>query len=509
MKTKFTSSLCVVILSIWGGGLASAADGSWIRPQNSNWDYAPNWEGEVVPGGVGASITVDRSYFTGGTAGKSQTITATVREPGLIFGHLHVFGQSSQGTRNFSINASGGDVGEGITLDAGAGETALIKNEGDASMSIDVGENTLFLGSSASFVNLTGNSGFLSINGSITSTDNSVQRTLTFNAANQRINHGNGSISGNIAVVLEGNAPAEGITNHQINMGNNTRYEGNTYTGGTTIRGGVWIQAYTSSAFGSGDVTFDGLGGRVTFRVGASAPDDIANNIIINNGASATFNGSFYNGIKLSGLISGEGSVVFVNNSTEESVNANAFSLTGANTYRGGTRLEAGSLFVDNIEGSGTGSGNVTIADGTLLGGSGSIDGTVISTGAATLQVGHDGKTGFSVGGLSLGGDLTVTYADFSGLLTILGELNLNGHNVIFDLSGYEGGEMELIAFSSLSGGDAGNFSVTGLSGSGYGVQVGLNGVSLAPIPEPATYGAILTAMLASAVILIRRRRIE
>jgi autotransporter-associated beta strand protein len=52
-----------------------------------------------------------------------------------------------------------------------------------------------------------------------------------------------------------------------------------------------------------------------------------------------------------------------------------------ANTYSGGTNVDAGTLLVNNITGSGTGSGTVTVAVGATLGGSGTISGDTIING--------------------------------------------------------------------------------------------------------------------------------
>ncbi len=57
-------------------------------------------------------------------------------------------------------------------------------------------------------------------------------------------------------------------------------------------------------------------------------------------------------------------------------VGAGTLTLTGANTYTGGTSVSGGSLLVANTESSGTGSGEVVITSGTL-GGSGTISGPV------------------------------------------------------------------------------------------------------------------------------------
>ena len=487
--------LCAAVLLGAAGNFALAVDGEWTSATSrSNWDDTSNWADGIIAEGAGSTVTVNRSSFTGSTG-----VTATIREDGVTFGHLHIFGESSAGSRNLTVNASGSGV-SGFTIDAGDEGTSIIRSEGAGSLTLNVGTNTLFLGSSATFINQSSVGGFFSMNGSITSTDNSVRRTLTFNAANQRVNYGNGSISGNIALVLEGSTPV--ASNHLIKVGNTTSFRGNTYTGGTTIRGGVWVEAWGPAAFSTGDVVFEGLGGQVIFRVAASSPDEISNNIIINEGATATFNGNYYNGTKLSGVISGEGSLAITTNASGNATNA--IILDAANTYAGGTHVEVGSLLVNNVEGSGTGSGDVRVAAGTLLGGSGSIAGKVLTEGVATLQVGFEDKAGFSIGGLTLGGDLTISYGDAVGLLDIVGQLDMGGHNITFDMTGYSGEELTLISFASLSNGDISNFSLTGSDE--YRIALGTNGVMLTAIPEPGAYAAL---MAAGALLFLFRRKIR
>ena len=74
-------------------------------------------------------------------------------------------------------------------------------------------------------------------------------------------------------------------------------------------------------------------------------------------------------------------------------------SLTGNNTYSGGTILSNGTLLVNNTSGSGTGSGAVVVTGGTL-GGTGSIAGAVTLNGGTLAP-------GASIESLAVGGDLT------------------------------------------------------------------------------------------------------
>jgi fibronectin-binding autotransporter adhesin len=65
-------------------------------------------------------------------------------------------------------------------------------------------------------------------------------------------------------------------------------------------------------------------------------------------------------------------------------IGGGTLTLSGANTYTGGTTMSAGTLVVSNKSGSGTGTGPVQVNGGTL-GGSGTISGAVTENSGATL----------------------------------------------------------------------------------------------------------------------------
>lgn len=104
-----------------------------------------------------------------------------------------------------------------------------------------------------------------------------------------------------------------------------------------------------------------------------------------------------------------------------------AWTVTGASSHGGGTQVDAGSFFMTNATGSGTGTGNVTVAAGALLGGSGrivpNVDRSVTITGG-TLQIGAD-LPGVTPTAASI---LTVQTSG-TGLLTLTG-----GSFLAFDL---------------------------------------------------------------------------
>jgi autotransporter-associated beta strand protein len=87
---------------------------------------------------------------------------------------------------------------------------------------------------------------------------------------------------------------------------------------------------------------------------------------------------------------------------------AGTLTLSGNNTYTGGTTVSAGALRVNNTAGSGTGAGSVTVNGGTAV-----LGGTGIITGAVAVRGGGDLAPGNSVGTLTVNN--TVTFGDSTG----------------------------------------------------------------------------------------------
>lgn len=160
------------------------------------------------------------------------------------------------------------------------------------------------------------------------------------------------------------------------------------------------------------------------------------------------------------------GTIVADGANTVTKVGTGNWTLTGANTYTGGTIVDGGTLTVNNTSGSGTGTGSVTVNTGATLAGTGIISGaTTINSGATnapgnaaigTLTVNNSvtlaagSTTRIEINKTSLTKDLL----DASGTLTYGGTLivtNLSGTLAegdsfkIFDGGSYAG------SFSSIS----------------------------------------------------------
>src|SRR5262249_24418822 len=116
------------------------------------------------------------------------------------------------------------------------------------------------------------------------------------------------------------------------------------------------------------------------------------------NGANSSFQGKINNG---------NGAVSLVK------VGTGTLTLSGNNSYSGGTTVSNGTLLVSNISGTGTGTGAVTVASGGILGGTGTIGGAV------TVQSGGKLSPGASIGILTVTNPVTLS----SGSTTLI-EIN-------------------------------------------------------------------------------------
>ena len=283
--------------------------------------------------------------------------------------------------------------------------------------------------------------------------------------------------------------------------------DGNTYSGGTIISGGA-IQI--------------GNGG-TTGRLGSGT---VLNNshLILNRSDDTNYAGSMTGTGDL--IKSGAGTVTFSGN---------------ANTFSGGTIINAGKLLVSTSAGSGTGSGVVNINDGATFGGTGLIsgalminDGGSVSPGASPGQLQVGGGTTFAGGGryvfeinntvgtagtnwdlLSISGSLTISATVNTPFVLDLVSLtagNANGALANFNsanayswkfvtttsgITGFSAGAFQYDPGYFYNGLDVGHFFVSQTGNDLY--------LNFTPVPEPTTW-VLLSLGLSSVLLSLRRK---
>lgn len=251
-----------------------------------------------------------------------------------------------------------------------------------------------------------------------------------------------------------------------LNMTRNTGAYSGTATSNVTIGGGATtidslaMALNTSSGAGSAVANFNVSGGTVTIGTGSGTAINMANaaasriatsnitltggavnvtgNVIRNGGAGAenatvTLNGATLNMSGYSMGTSGQ-SINFaaqagsLSNLGElngggvlEKTTSGTLVLGDGNLYSGGTLVSAGTLLVNNTSGSGTGSGDLSVAIGGTLGGSGIVASSNTSA-AVTIQglldVGNPGDTG--------GADLAFNLTGGSSSISLGGVVQLD-----------------------------------------------------------------------------------
>ena len=319
-------------------GLTTVGEGVDLRLQKTNdvtaiaGDLTINAGGEVsllnnnqIANGVTVIVNgqLDAEFSTAETIGNLQG-GGRIRGGGGLFGSLFTF--------TVHQGAFSGDIDDGPSPTA---EVALVKDT--AGMLILSGDNS-YSGTT------TINAGTLQIGAGGTTgtlgTGNVVNNgVLTFNRSN--------------TFAVDNLITGGGVVNKQGSGTLELTNGGNDYTGGTTINGGT-LRIGASGATGSGTLTV--LGSTISYAdaVDETNPIDLQANVDleVRDSESATQSG-----------VIGETGVGFGVTKT----GAGTLILTGTNTYSGGTTIQAGRLIVNG------GIGAVTLLQGGVLGGSGTV----------------------------------------------------------------------------------------------------------------------------------------
>ncbi|EBL5543850.1 autotransporter outer membrane beta-barrel domain-containing protein [Salmonella enterica subsp. enterica serovar Schwarzengrund] len=423
--------------------LADADDSFTVNTVLENVDANSGWNGQsLTKTGAGTLILNAENTYTGGT---------TISEGTLIANNVEALGTgnvtdnatlelNTGGDFDNAISGSGQVVKSGddaLTLSGNNSYTGgtlisdgtLVATNVEALGSGDVTDNaTLELNTGGDFDNNIGGTG---------SVVKSGDKTLTLSGANSYT--GGTTISGGTLVASNVEALGSGdVTDNavlELNTGGTfdnvisgsgqvvksgdemlTLSGANSYTGGTTISDGTLV-ASNVEALGSGDVTNDAV-------------------LELNTG------GDFDN------AISGSGQVVKSGDET--------LTLSGANSYTGGTTISGGTLVASNVEA--LGSGDITDNATLELNTGGTFDnaisgsGQVVKSGDETLTL--SGTNTYTGGTTISGGTLIATHVNALGTGAIDNRASLlldaSGQFTVTDLTTESGGNTEIGAGSTL-----------------------------------------------------------
>lgn len=428
-------------------------------------------------------------YFTrdGTVSGTTPTVT----------GAIQLLQTSGHTVLTGSLAHTGGTVIDGGTLELAAPAGTL-----PSASTVTVNGGTLLLsGSDQTLASLSGTGGAVQLS-------NARTLTLTDPAAATFA----GTIDGNGALAKTG-------------AGTLTLTGANTYSGGTTLTAGTLLAGH-DTALGTGTLTLNG--GTLGATGGART---LANAVVLN--ADATFTGAHaltLTGnvtlartreltidatapVTISGVISGAGRSL-------NKFGAGELILTGANTYTGGTFIEAGILRINNATGSALGTGAVTIGPGATLTGAGTFSGALQNNGTyapgnsptlstlASFNQGQAGLLEMEIAGLTRGTGYDAL--DVTGALAFDGTLQVSFIDGFTAASFTAGTTFNLFDWGSASG----TFSTLNLPDlSAYGFAWDTSALyttgelSVSAVPEPSTYAAFAGLAALGLVALGRRRR--
>lgn len=362
---------------------AQAVSASWLSsPGSADYNTGTNWSGGVVPGGTIGSTDV-------ATFGTSSTKTITFTAAPQI------------GAWNLTDTGYNFNLGTGIDAEFYGG--GIIANGNSPTVTVGSG-STVGLNNSASCagVSFSVSGGTVTFNNTSTGDSSTI---ITFTTAST-LNVNSATTLG--AVVAGGGASASVINvASNFTMGNSSSftYNGTLSGSGTITKTGTGTLTYPNTS-GSG-INYIISQGSISIGGGGST-GSIAGSI--QNNSNLIFNRSA--GYTHTGVISGTGTVTF--NSSGNTT------LTGANSYQGGSTIIRGTVSIGNN--TALGSGNVTIAGNCTISSSGQV--TVANNIAlgSGFNITMQGNNNYTLSGI-LSGSSTVTK---NGIST----LTLSGNNI-------------------------------------------------------------------------------
>ncbi|MEI6070989.1 MAG: autotransporter-associated beta strand repeat-containing protein [Verrucomicrobiae bacterium] len=468
MKTRNHAILVLfgVLASGFLGALpaACAATVTWNGTTGGDWNLATNWTGSAKPGASDTAI-FNTTLATVANAIANQSV-----------GSISFDTNAGTASGTFTLGTTGGNI---LTL-GNNGIIQILSTLAGTGKSISVNSPIVLTPASTTtagsytFANYSIDpTNTLNFGGTISASTTSSTETLTLAGTNLGAN----TISGLIS-----NGSATTFALAKSGVGTWTLTGANTYNGGTAISAGT-LKIGNATALGAN-------GGAVSVTAGAAL--DLngtvmtnTNGLILNglgvNGGGALTNSSGtagnYAGLltlgSASSIIAGSGNITLSNagtitgatfgltlggeqNGTIASIigtttgtltkqDAGTWTLSGANTYTGGTTITAGTLQVNRATALGTGA--VSVASGAAL----DLNGiTMTGTNALTIN-----GSGISGGGALVNNNNSVpwnpnsTAGTYAGTVAMASDSSIGGSGATLTLSGIVGGAFNLTKVGS------------------------------------------------------------
>jgi autotransporter-associated beta strand protein len=423
------------------GGITRQGSGTGILQLYGNNSYA----GVTATNGI---ITIFHSNALGATgSGNNTTIAATGSNTGGVL-------QLSGGiTTEENITITG-------TTEAGSFFGAIRSISGNNTVSGDI-----TLASPTGSIRLEANAGNLTFSGSITQTGTS--RTLVLEAESGRtltVNNAIANNGGDLSTDVGGTVILNGVSGSGI---------GNTTMFGGTLKLGVTNALNTTRPLelftNSGTRTFDlaGFGQAINALIGsgtsAASTDRIVTNsaagsgtsilTVGNGGGSGTFNGQINNG-----------ATAFIQLIKTGAGNQ---TLSGSNSFTGGTRIDAGTLTLGNASNTLANTGAINVNGGTLaLGGNSDTVGAVtLTSGSITSSTGVLTGSSYAVQSGSVSAILGGSGVALTKSTT--GTVILSGNNTYTGATSVNAGTLSVATLNNAStAGPLGNSAAAVLLGS-------------------------------------------
>jgi autotransporter-associated beta strand protein len=319
--------VAIVIPSIFFGSSAEAGSFTWNGGADSIWANKNNWTGSGTFPGSG-----DTAIFNATAGSVSNRTTLTIGT-----------GQGINTILFDTANAAAYTLG----ISAGSG-TFVFDNLGAVTMNSTVANNQL-INANVTFGTATASS--------YTFTNNSTTNSLTFAGAIQGGTGGTAgaktlTIGGAGAITINGTIANGGATSLALTKNGNgtlTLTASNSYTGTTTINGGTLVLGHATDTLSN-----TGFVDIVSGTLSLGNNSDTVGNVVLETGSLTGTGGTLTatNYDMRSGTVTanlaGNGTALFKSGS-------GGLSLTGTNTYTGGTTINGGDVTFNNSSALGTG----------------------------------------------------------------------------------------------------------------------------------------------------------